>query len=74
LREFAGKFKEGENYSKYALYYNLLGDKERTLEFLEKAFQRRENSMLTLDVDPEWDEIRTDPRFQDLVKRVGLNQ
>jgi DNA-binding winged helix-turn-helix (wHTH) protein/TolB-like protein/Flp pilus assembly protein TadD len=72
LRELIGKYKDGDNCSNYARYYILLGDKEHTLEFLEKAFERREVSMLLLDTEPEWDEIRSEPRFQDLIRRVGL--
>ena len=48
-----------------------LGNKELALQALEKAFAEREN-IVWLNVDPEWDPIRADPRFQDLVRRVGL--
>ncbi len=74
LRELAGQYKDGDNCDKYALFYVLLGENNRAFEFLEKSFQRREVTMLTLDVDPDWDEIRSDPRFQDLVRRIGLQQ
>ncbi len=73
-REMIGKYKDGDNCSRYALYYVLLGEKDRAIEFLEKGFQRREIDMLWLNVDSHWDEIRSDARFQDLVRRVGLPQ
>jgi len=38
---------------------------------LEKAFAEGED-MNFLNVEPEWDPIRSDPRFQDLVRRVGF--
>lgn len=47
-----------------------LGNKDLALQALEKAFAEREN-IVWLNVDPEWDPIRADPRFQDLVRRVG---
>jgi len=49
-----------------------LGDKDLALQALEKAFAERENNVVGLNVDPFWDQIRSDPRFQDLVRRVGL--
>jgi len=54
-----------------AYTYAALGNKESALQALEKAFAEREN-IVWLNVDPEWDPIRADPRFQDLVRRVGL--
>jgi len=48
-----------------------LGDKDLALQVLEKAFAERE-PMAWLNVAPEWDPIRAEPRFQDLVRRAGL--
>ncbi len=58
-------------YSDFAWTYAALGDKDLALQVLEKAFAERE-PMAWLNVDPKWDPIRSDPRFQDLVRRVGL--
>jgi TolB-like protein/DNA-binding winged helix-turn-helix (wHTH) protein len=52
--------------------YVRAGENEKVFHWLEVAFQQRDGSMLFLNCDPEWDPIRTDPRFQDLVRRVGL--
>jgi tetratricopeptide (TPR) repeat protein len=49
-----------------------LGDKACTFEWLEKGFQERDDLMIDLKVDPVFDGIHDDPRFQDLVRRVGL--
>jgi TolB-like protein/DNA-binding winged helix-turn-helix (wHTH) protein/Tfp pilus assembly protein PilF len=58
-------------YSDFAWTYAALGDKDLALQVLEKAFAERE-PMAWLNVDPQWDPIRADPRFQALVRRVGL--
>jgi tetratricopeptide (TPR) repeat protein len=49
-----------------------LGNKDLVLQALEKAFGERDGNMVGLNVDPFWDDIRADPRFQDLVRRVGI--
>jgi tetratricopeptide (TPR) repeat protein len=55
----------------YALIYAGLGDKDEAFEWLEKSY--REGGLLVgLKVDPCWDNLRTDARFADLMKRVGL--
>jgi TolB-like protein/Tfp pilus assembly protein PilF len=48
-----------------------LGNKDLALQALEKAFAEREN-IVWLNVDPEWDPLRDDPRFQELVRRIGF--
>jgi tetratricopeptide (TPR) repeat protein len=59
------------SFSRFARTYAALGEKDLAVQALEKAFAERE-PMAWLNVDPEWDPIRSDPRFQDLVRRVGL--
>jgi hypothetical protein len=49
-----------------------LGDKACALRWLEKGYQERDDLMIQLNVDPVFDRIRTDPRFRELVHRVGL--
>ena len=49
-----------------------LGDKEQTFVWLEKAYQERSNYIAYLKVFPIVDPIRSDGRFAELVKRVGL--
>jgi TolB-like protein/DNA-binding winged helix-turn-helix (wHTH) protein len=52
--------------------YMRLGDKARALQWLEKGYQERDDLMIDLNVDPVFDAFRSEPRFQDLVRRVGL--
>jgi eukaryotic-like serine/threonine-protein kinase len=49
-----------------------LGDTDATFEWLERAFQTRASALVYLGVDPRYDTVREDPRFRDLVRRVGL--
>jgi len=51
-----------------------MGNKEEALADLEKAYSEHLNNLTTLKVDPAFDSLRSDPRFQDLLRRVGLAQ
>jgi hypothetical protein len=55
-----------------AIIYAGLGDHEQALTWLEKAFQERSNLLCYLSVDPVFDPLRTHPRFQQLIGRIGL--
>jgi tetratricopeptide (TPR) repeat protein len=49
-----------------------LGRREDALASLEKGYRERTFLMIFLKVSPEWDSLRGDPRFTDLVQRVGI--
>ena len=53
--------------------YVAVGDKDKALECLEKGYAEHANPMTGLKVDPMYDPLRSDPRFQDLLRRVRLN-
>jgi len=55
----------------FAIFYAHLGEKDEAFEWLEKAFEEGEN-ISNLKVHPEWDPLRSDPRFQDLLRRMNL--
>ncbi|MEW6128953.1 MAG: protein kinase [Acidobacteriota bacterium] len=50
-----------------------LGDKDRAFKFLDMAFEERYGLLAYMNVEPELDLLRDDPRFADLARRVGLN-
>ena len=54
------------------LIHAVLGDKESAFVWLEKAYQARSDTLLYLKVDPRYDNLRSDPRFSDLVRRLNL--
>ncbi len=55
-----------------ALVYAGLGEKDEAFAWLEKSFAVRDKGLTYLKIDPCLDPLRSDPRFQDLVRRVGL--
>ncbi|MFY9910521.1 MAG: winged helix-turn-helix domain-containing protein [Candidatus Sulfotelmatobacter sp.] len=58
----------------FSVAYAGAGDKEKWLATLQQAYQQHSNLVTVLKVDPMYDPLRTDPRFQDLLRRVGLNR
>jgi tetratricopeptide (TPR) repeat protein len=60
--------------SSVAIVYVGLGDNENAFAWLTKAYEARDFALTTLKVDPIWDPLRSDPRFAELVRKVGLPQ
>jgi TolB-like protein/DNA-binding winged helix-turn-helix (wHTH) protein/Tfp pilus assembly protein PilF len=62
----------------HALPYSLaaldseLGEKEKAFAQLEEYFNQRQGFLMLMKVDPEWDSLRSDPRFGIFVQRIGL--
>jgi len=55
-----------------AVIYTGLGERDKAFEWLEKAYQERSEVVLMLKVEPRYDPIRADPRFVNLMRRIGL--
>jgi TolB-like protein/DNA-binding winged helix-turn-helix (wHTH) protein/Tfp pilus assembly protein PilF len=51
-----------------------LGERDQAIASLEQGYTNRDQWMMYLKADPRWDDLRSDPRFQDLIRRVGLPQ
>ena len=51
-----------------------LGDKDQGFAWLEKAYAARSFQVLWFKVEPEYDALRSDPRFVDLLRRLGPPQ
>jgi tetratricopeptide (TPR) repeat protein len=49
-----------------------MDDKDQAFAWLEKAYAAHSTSLTALKVDPTYDPLRSDPRFQDLLHRMGL--
>jgi adenylate cyclase len=57
-----------------AIIYLGLGDRQRSLQGLEKAYEARDPWLTGLKVDRVFDPLRSDPRFIELMRKVGLNK
>ena len=57
-----------------AVIYSGLGDKAQAFEWLEKAYQERHPYLTLLKVEPVFDNLRSDPRYAELLSKVGLPQ
>jgi hypothetical protein len=50
-----------------------LGDNDEAFAWFERAYEEQSNILIYIKVSPWFDPLRGDPRFQDLVRRVGLD-
>ena len=57
----------------HALVYLGLGDKQKTLDWLEKCYEDRDGVCWQLNIDHLYDGLRHEPRFQALIKKIGLD-
>jgi serine/threonine-protein kinase len=57
-----------------AVWYLWAGDYDRTIAWLERAFEVRDPNLPYVGLQPYFDPLRSDPRFQDLLRRLGLRR
>jgi len=55
-----------------ARVYTALGEKDSAIRSLERAYLDRAFEIVSIKVDPEFDGLRSDERFKDLLRRIGL--
>jgi TolB-like protein/DNA-binding winged helix-turn-helix (wHTH) protein len=58
--------------TKFAARYASLGEKDKALDWLERAYEKHVDDMPLIKVDPHYDSLRSEPRFQDLLRRMNL--
>jgi len=56
------------------LIYARLGEKEKAIEYLTKGYEERDDELKWLNGDHEFDFLRDDPRFKELLKKIGLSE
>ncbi len=56
----------------FALIYNALGESEKALDYPENGFAEKDVRMVFLKVEPKWNNLRNEPRFVDLMKRMNF--
>ncbi len=75
LRELDGRWKQPTRKSgQVAFAYIGLGDKDKAFDRLEKAYEHRGLFLTMLVSEPLYEPLRSDPRFHDLVRRIGFPQ
>lgn len=57
-----------------ATFHAELGERDKAFAELNKAYENRDPFFTNLKVEPSFDPLRSDPRFAELVRRVGLPQ
>jgi serine/threonine protein kinase/tetratricopeptide (TPR) repeat protein len=57
-----------------AFVFAVLGEKDQAFAWLEKAFRERDPYLLDIRTFPRFDPVRSDPRFTDLMRRIGLEK
>jgi hypothetical protein len=57
-----------------AKLYAALGKNDEAMDSLEKAYAARHFGVLSLRVDPVFDTLRSDPRYAELVRKIGFPQ
>ena len=67
------KMLSSNDYRGVALVYAALGETDEAFEWLEKSYQKHEESLCSIGIDPKFDLIREDPRFKEILKKVGLS-
>jgi TolB-like protein/class 3 adenylate cyclase/lipoprotein NlpI len=67
------KMLSSNDYRGVALVYAALGETDEAFEWLEKSFQKHEESLCSIGIDPKFDSIRDDPRFNEILKKIGLS-
>ncbi len=73
IKELEGKYARKEAIGAYlAAVYAGLGDKDKAFEWLEKDFQSRNGKLSEVRWSLQYESLRDDPRFKDLLKRMGL--
>ena len=55
-----------------AWWYALAGQREQSLEWLQRTYDERVSGLSQLGVEPAFDVLRADPRFIDIMRGVGL--
>ena len=68
-----GKLSANDNRG-MALIYAALGENDKAFHWLEKSYDMHEEALCSLKIDPKMDPLRSDPRFNELVKKIGLRK
>lgn len=57
----------------FAFIYSALGETDLTFEWFERAYEGRDPKLMNLKATPQWNSLRSDPRFAELLRRMGMS-
>jgi hypothetical protein len=73
LRKIMNEEKPGARRPYDVAHFALVtGNRDLALDWLEKSYLHHDYWMLYIHVDPEYDPVRSDPRFQAIIHRLGI--
>jgi len=73
LNEYGIKYDDKGSWQATVMYYNEIGEKDKALDWLEKAYVWRVPGLAGINAMPELNNLRNEPRFQALLGKMGLN-
>jgi hypothetical protein len=56
----------------FALVYTGLGEKDQAFEWLNKGYTDRPSTVIRMKIEPRFEPLHSDPRFAQLIRRMGL--
>jgi serine/threonine-protein kinase len=62
----------GKRYLQLATIYARLGEKEKALQYIERALREHQSDLIFINVEPYFESLKGEPRFQAVVRQVGL--
>jgi tetratricopeptide (TPR) repeat protein len=72
IRESQKKSTEQVSQVELAALYDAVGMRDKALASLERAYEKRDRELYTVAVESVYDSLRSDPRVQDIMRRIGL--
>ncbi len=72
FRKLISEKANSTSHSILATYYTKIGDREHALQQLQAAYAERDGLLVLIAVQPEFGSLRSDSRFVDLVRKIGL--
>ena len=74
LNEIEERYAKGDGVGQHvAMVYEGLGDRDQAFAWLEKDFQQHSAELQFITWRTQFEQLRTDPRYADLIRRMGLN-
>ena len=72
VRKMESQTHKGQNAFLVAVVYAALGDRDPAFRWLEEGFAAHNTFLPWLKVDPDFEKLHGDPRFDDLIRRIGI--